>query len=134
MTSQPDYYNVLRVKPAASQQEISRAYRVLMRALHPDLDRGATDGAKAGGARSRGELLQIMQAFAVLRDPARRAAYDRSRTATSAQDDGPVVIPVRKVRPDVPAGSAIRITPVRWESGPWARPVRRQPSPRGGGQ
>jgi curved DNA-binding protein CbpA len=121
MTTQPDYYDVLRVKPAASQQEISRAYRVLMRTLHPDLDGGATDGAKAGGDPSHGELLQIMQAFAVLRDPARRAAYDRSRTGISARGAGPIVIPVRKVsRPDVPAGSTIRITPVRWESGPWA--------------
>ena len=121
MTSQPDYYDVLRVKPAASQQEISRAYRALMRTHHPDLDGGAADG----GELSRGELLQIMQAFSVLRDPARRAAYDRSRagtsTSTGAQGAGPIVIPVRRVtRRDVPAGNTIRITPVRWESGPWA--------------
>ncbi|WP_332760283.1 J domain-containing protein [Pseudarthrobacter sp.] len=121
MTSQPDYYDVLRVKPAASQQEISRAYRVLMRTHHPDLDGGATDGAKAGGDPTRAELLRIMQAFAVLRDPARRAAYDRSRTGNSMQGADPIEIPVRKVgRRDVPAGSTIRITPVRWESGPWA--------------
>ncbi|HET7139847.1 MAG TPA: J domain-containing protein [Arthrobacter sp.] len=121
MNSQPNYYEVLRVKPAASQQEISRAYRVLMRSHHPDLDASVTDGAKAGGDPSRVELLQIMQAFAVLRDPARRAAYDRTRTGNSAQGSGPIVIPVRKVsRRDVPAGSTIRITPVRWESGPWA--------------
>lgn len=36
MTSQPDYYAALRVKPDASQQEISRAYRALMRTHHPD--------------------------------------------------------------------------------------------------
>lgn len=121
MTSQPDYYDVLRVTPAASQQEISRAYRALMRTHHPDLGGGAPDGAKAGGDLSRGELLQIMRAFSVLRDPARRAAYDRSRTGISAQGAGPIVIPVRKVNSrDVPAGNTIRITPVRWESGPWA--------------
>ncbi len=117
MTSQPDYYAALRVKPAASQREISRAYRALMRTHHPDVDRGATGDRHM----QDGELLGIMQAFAVLRDPARRAAYDRSRTGISAQGDGPIVIPVRKVsRPDLPAGSAIRITPVRWEGGPWA--------------
>ncbi|MCP9001130.1 J domain-containing protein [Pseudarthrobacter sp. RMG13] len=120
MTTQPDYYDVLRVKPAASQQEISRAYRVLMRTHHPDLDGDATDGAKAGGDPTRAELLRIMQAFAVLRDPARRAAYDRSRTGINAQGAGPVVIPVRIVnRRDEPVGNTIRITPVRWESGPW---------------
>jgi DnaJ-class molecular chaperone len=121
MTSQPDYYNVLRVTPAASQQEISRAYRALMRTHHPDLDGAPADD----GELHRGELLQIMQAFAVLRDPERRAAYDRSRAGTSAEAAAPVVIPVRKVHK--PAhGSAhgptnpIRITPVHWESGPWA--------------
>jgi DnaJ-class molecular chaperone len=118
MTSQPDYYDVLRVTPAASQQEISRAYRALMRTHHPDLG-----GAPDGGELFRGELLRIMQAFSVLRDPARRAAYDRSRADTSANTSAlgtrPIVIPVRKVNPPgVPAGNSIRITPVRWESGP----------------
>ncbi|WP_104060558.1 J domain-containing protein [Arthrobacter sp. 4R501] len=116
MTTQPDYYDVLRVRPSASQQEISRAYRALMRTHHPDLDGRATVGRDL----SRAELLQIMQAFSVLRDPARRAAYDRSGTGINAQGAGPVVIPVRKVnRRDEQAGNTIRITPVRWESGPW---------------
>lgn len=110
MTSQPDYYAVLRVKPAATQREISRAYRALMRTHHPDVDGGAT------GVQD-GELLGIMQAFAVLGDPARRAAYDRSRTGISA----PTIIPVRKMRRrGTPTGNTIRITPVRWESGPWS--------------
>jgi DnaJ-class molecular chaperone len=122
MTSHPDYYDVLRVQPVASQQEISRAYRALMRTHHPDLDGG---GPATGDELYRGELLQIMQAFAVLRDPARRAAYDRSRAGTSTstpsvQGAGPVVIPVRKVHRPRPAGNTIRITPVHWESGPWA--------------
>jgi DnaJ-class molecular chaperone len=119
MTSEPNYYDVLRVKPAASQEEISRAYRALMRTHHPDLDGGAAEG----GELSRGELLLIMQAFSVLRDPAQRAAYDRSRTGTSTPSAGagPVVIPVRRVnRRNVPATASIRITPVHWESGPWA--------------
>lgn len=122
MTSQPDYYDLMRVTPAASQQEISRAYRALMRTHHPDLDGGAADG----GEVHRGELLQIMQAFAVLRDPERRAAYDKSRAGTRAQGTGPVLIPVRKVRgtaqgsPEHGPTASIRITPVRWESGPWA--------------
>lgn len=126
MNSQPDYYDVLRVKPTASRQEISRAYRTLMRTHHPDLDGGPAVGGPAdGGELDRGELLQIMQAFAVLHDPTRRAAYDRARAdtraGTSTQGSGPVVIPVRRVnRRNVPAANTIRITPVHWESGPWA--------------
>lgn len=116
MTSQPDYYAALRVKSAASQQEISRAYRALMRTHHPDVDGGATSDR----AVQDGELLRIMQAFAVLRDPARRAAYDRSRNGTRAPGGAPIVIPVRRVSNRyVPAGNNIRITPVHWESGPW---------------
>ena len=116
MTSQPDYYAALRVKPTATQREISHAYRALMRTHHPDVDAGATGDR----AVQDGELLRIMQAFAVLRDPARRAAYDRSRNGTRAPGGAPTVVPVRKVSSrSVPAGNTIRITPVRWESGPW---------------
>lgn len=107
MTSTPDYYAILRVQPHATQQEISRAYRALMRSHHPDVD---------GGTTPEGELLEIMQAFNVLRDPQRRAAYDTQRAAAAAQ-----AIPVRKVRSRAgSSGPAIRATPVRWESGPWA--------------
>jgi DnaJ-class molecular chaperone len=123
----PDYYATLRVPRDATQQQISRAYRALMRSRHPDLDLGR---ANAGGqdpvaelpARD-GELLRIMQAFAVLRDPARRAAYDReAKAAPAASAPGTARdIPVRKVQHrSGPSGNTIRITPVHWESGPWA--------------
>ena len=124
--SLPDHYAALRVRPSASQQEIARAYRALMRNLHPDVDGGRPPESAAGeqGAARNDDLLLIMQAFAVLRDPGRRAAYDRSRArsqAVSRRGPGPQSIPVRHVRshtdnPD----NTIRITPVRWESGPWA--------------
>ncbi|ELT43812.1 J domain-containing protein [Arthrobacter nitrophenolicus] len=107
MTDTPDYYATLHVRPEASQQDISRAYRALMRSHHPDME-GATD--------PEGELLRIMQAFSVLRDPQRRAAYDKQQAASR-----PRVIPVRKVPARGGAsGPAIRVTPVRWESGPWS--------------
>ena len=148
-TDQPDHYAALRVDASASQQEIARAYRALMRSLHPDIDGGSRAGRAAGqsdtgqpasgqpdegqpasgqpgagqsGARNN-DLLRIMQAFAVLRDPVRRAAYDKSRAATKTvgrPQAGPQTIPVRYVRNwDSQPRPAIRITPVRWESGPW---------------
>jgi len=146
----PDHYAALQVEASASQQEIARAYRALMRNLHPDVehpDAGggslggtaagqpgpATNGPATNGAATNGpatnneartnDLLRIMQAFAVLRDPGRRAAYDQSRAArqpVSRPQAGPQGIPVRYVRSE--AGQprpTIRITPVRWESGPW---------------
>lgn len=131
----PDHYAALQVEASASQQEIARAYRALMRNLHPDIEHPDVEGGSLGGtaagqpAEARNheartnDLLRIMQAFAVLRDPGRRAAYDQSRAASkpvSRPQAGPQSIPVRYVRSQ--AGQprpTIRITPVRWESGPW---------------
>jgi len=141
----PDHYAALQVEASASQQEIARAYRALMRNLHPDVEHpdveggslGSTAAGQPGGATNKearnsearnneartNDLLRIMQAFAVLRDPGRRAAYDQSRAAcqpVSRPQPGPQSIPVRYVRSQ--AGQprpTIRITPVRWESGPW---------------
>jgi curved DNA-binding protein CbpA len=143
MSQTPDYYAALHIPHDATRQQISRAYRALMRNHHPDMESGrATSGVKeevqngarggvqkteaGGGTPPEAELLRIMQAFAVLRDPARRAAYDREVKAKPAARAAPAPytgtdIPVRKVRhPAGPSGNIIRITPVRWESGPWA--------------
>jgi DnaJ-class molecular chaperone len=128
MENLPDLYAVLRVDASATQQQIARAYRALMRTHHPDVDGGdggaggGTDGGETAGSELQNtELLRIMQAFAVLREPARRAAYDRSLAARAGPADGPQNIPVRRIRTqDKPSGHTIRITPVRWESGPWA--------------
>jgi curved DNA-binding protein CbpA len=131
MSEIPDYYRILRVPPDATQQQISRAYRALMRSHHPDLDAGrASAGPHLGDAETGpppdGDLLRIMQAFAVLRDPARRAAYDRQVQPAPAARAAPPSetarnIPVRIVhRRGGAAGNTIRIGPVHWESGPWA--------------
>ena len=105
----PDHYAVLHVSRSATQREIARAYRSLMRTHHPDLD---------GGEAVPAELERIMRAFAVLRDPGRRRAYDQETARAAADRDiGPRNIPVRVIpRKDPP----LRATPVRLESGPWA--------------
>jgi DnaJ-class molecular chaperone len=121
MENLPDHYAVLRVDASATQQQIARAYRALMRTHHPDVDGGADGGETADRELQNTELLRIMQAFAVLREPARRAAYDRSLARRAGPIDGPQNIPVRRVRTQgKSSGHTIRITPVRWESGPWA--------------
>ncbi len=62
-----DYYAVLEVEPAASDEEIKRAYRNLAKRYHPDLsmDPEATE-----------RFLQIQQAYEVLSDPGRRVGFD----------------------------------------------------------
>jgi curved DNA-binding protein CbpA len=104
----PDYYALLHVDPTASQQEIARAYRSLMRTHHPDV----------GKEPDQQELLGIMHAFSVLRDPGKRGEYDRLKQKDEKPKPAPpTAVPVRRVKQEEPL---LRATPVRWESGPWA--------------
>ena len=63
-----DYYATLGVERGASEDEIKRAFRKLARKHHPDV-------SKAAGAAER--MQEINEAYDVLRDPEKRAAYDQ---------------------------------------------------------
>jgi uncharacterized membrane protein len=63
-----DYYDILEVSPDAEPEVIDAAYRRLERRYHPDAYTGA-DAAE--------RLRELDEAHAVLRDPAKRALYDR---------------------------------------------------------
>jgi len=67
-----DFYTALGVSPDASLEEIKSAFRRLARETHPD----ANPGDPAAEARFR----EIAEAYEVLSDPRRRAAYDRGDT------------------------------------------------------
>jgi curved DNA-binding protein CbpA len=70
MTSREDLdpYVVLGVRRQASPDEIARAYRRAARLTHPD-----GRGSAAGSERFQA----VSDAYEVLRDPGRRAGYDR---------------------------------------------------------
>jgi curved DNA-binding protein CbpA len=95
-----DPYAALDVSVTASQDQITHAYRRKLRAFHPD-----TREASASAAGAEEQLRRIMAAYSLLRDSARRAAFDRTRPrASTPQTDwsppqGRVRIPVRHGRP-----------------------------------
>jgi DnaJ-class molecular chaperone len=102
------YYAALQVAPDATQQEISRAFRALMRQRHPDV----------GNPADGDDVRSVLEAFAVLRNPRSRAAYDRGQGQSDRLGNaasGPRDIPVRHIRHREPL---LRVTPVRWEDGP----------------
>lgn len=77
-------YRVLGVAPTATHEEILRAYRGMLRRTHPDTR------SAASCAQSDELLRQVLAAYAVLRDPQRRADYDRRRAASASGPPTPV--------------------------------------------
>lgn len=63
-----DYYKIMGVKRDASQDEIKRAYRKLARKYHPDVSKEADAEAR---------FKEVGEAYEVLKDPEKRAAYDQ---------------------------------------------------------
>ena len=63
-----DYYEIMGVDRDAGQDEIKRAYRRLARKYHPDVSK--EDDAEA-------RFKEVGEAYEVLKDPEKRAAYDQ---------------------------------------------------------
>lgn len=63
-----DYYDIMGVKRDATQVEIKRAYKKLARKYHPDVNKEANAEA---------QFKELGEAYEVLKDPEKRAAYDQ---------------------------------------------------------
>jgi curved DNA-binding protein len=63
-----DYYQALGVARDASAEEVKKAYRRLARKYHPDVSREANAEEK---------FKEVQEAYEVLKDPEKRAAYDQ---------------------------------------------------------
>lgn len=78
--SQVDHYRTLGVARDATTREIRRAYWRLARRHHPDANPGDDDP---------GRFVAITGAYQVLSDPAARARYDRTLSATRSPSPRP---------------------------------------------
>jgi curved DNA-binding protein len=75
-----DYYAALGVPRDADPEAIKKAYRKLARQHHPDV-------SKDPGAEAR--FKDVAEAYATLKDPEKRAAYDALGTRRSGEDFSP---------------------------------------------
>jgi curved DNA-binding protein len=73
-----DYYETFGLPRSATQDEIRRAYRKLARKYHPDV-------SKEPDAEAR--FKELGEAYAVLKDPEKRAAYDQVGSQWQAGQD-----------------------------------------------
>lgn len=76
-----DYYNVLGVSRDATADQIRSSYRKLARKYHPDVNR---DDPKA-----EDKFKEVQEAYDVLSDKQKRAAYDQFGFAGPGQAGGP---------------------------------------------
>lgn len=68
-------YEILGVKPDATQEQIKKAYRTKAQKAHPDKHGGNTE-----------EFQAIQKAYEILRDPERRAMFDRTGSTEEGQE------------------------------------------------
>src|SRR5437762_10195147 len=68
-TSKRDYYEVLGVAREADAEEIKRSYRRMAMQFHPDRN--------VGDAEAEVRFKEATEAYEILRDPQKRAVYDR---------------------------------------------------------
>ena len=75
-----DYYEVLGVEKSADEAAIKKAYRVLAKKYHPDMNPGDAEAEK--------KFKEASEAYAILSDPEKRRQYDQFGHAAFEQGAG----------------------------------------------
>src|SRR4029078_13688765 len=88
-----DPYETLQVVPTAEQEVLHAAFRALAMKYHPDRDSSAPPGRR---------LIELNQAYAMVREPDLRAQYDRSRKVARTPFDAAAVPPMNGGRATPP--------------------------------
>ena len=80
MSKEKDYYEILKVKPESTQDEIRRAYKKLAIKWHPDKNPDNKEEAEA-------KFKKISEAYAVLGDKKKRREYDAYKNGMNMDFD-----------------------------------------------
>jgi len=124
MRGERDPYQALGLGADASTADISRAYRRLARALHPD--------SQPGDAAAADQFRAVSDAHELLSDPARRTDWDRRhlRQASSPQRAPGRSAPSRgSAGPQIWPLSPTAANPPHPHPALWAGPVHVEPAP-----
>jgi molecular chaperone DnaJ len=76
-----DYYSTLGVERGASADDLKKAYRKLAMQYHPDRN--------PGDAKAEAKFKEVSEAYDILKDDQKRAAYDRYGHAAFENGGGP---------------------------------------------
>lgn len=93
----PDYYEVLQIRRGASRSEVQMAFRRLAKLYHPDKNPHRVRWAEA-------KMHELLNAYRVLNDEDRRAAYDRQHASINRSTMS--FVERMKSRPDDPRAQA----------------------------
>jgi molecular chaperone DnaJ len=80
MADKRDYYETLGVAKGAGEDDLKKAYRKMAKQYHPD--------ANPGDKTAEEKFKEVSEAYGVLSDPQKRAAYDQYGHAAFEQGSG----------------------------------------------